>query len=301
VSWQGDEGVDPVPNEDLSSIRSLAKNHRRGLEKLGVTSVQPLADADPGTIHTKLQRLRPPPSEEEIKQWQREARAMLRDAHINRSEWPITASFAVIFARHQVDGGWEHRLEAQQTEREPEPPPEIWPGWGDCEPLWDWMRRQLPGNQAEPAAGAVDRTGMTPAVEPATASAVPGGTERAKLRIDSATISEAADNELNLVTDGKTTETLPEDLTSPVRLNLTVSGGRPGQQVQAAVWFCRQTEPGWSPQEPVTISRSGRAEFDLSSVPAGEHQIRLLAWATDAGASLAGVTLPKLTFLQPAP
>ncbi len=53
-----------------------------------------------------------------------------------------------------------------------------------------------------------------------------------------------------------------------------------------------------SPQEPVIVSASGRAEFDLSAVPPGGHDVRLLAWATDPGASLAAVTLPTLTFRQ---
>ena len=42
--------------------------------------------------------------------------------------------------------------------------------------------------------------------------------------------------------------------------------------------------------------RSGQGEFDLSSVPAGAHDVRLLAWATDPGATLAAVTLPRLAF-----
>jgi hypothetical protein len=88
------------------------------------------------------------------------------------------------------------------------------------------------------------------------------------------------------------------ELIPPVRLILAVSGGRPGQQVQAAVWFRRHAQPGWSPHEPVTLSPSGQAEFDLTSVPAGEHKVRLLAWATDAGSTLAAVTLPNLTVHQ---
>ncbi len=38
--------------------------------------------------------------------------------------------------------------------------------------------------------------------------------------------------------------------TPPVRLNLTVSGGRSGQQLEAAVWFRRQAAPGWSRRIP---------------------------------------------------
>jgi len=268
-------------------------------KKLGITSVQALADADPDAICTELQNLRPPPSRGQVLQWQHEARSRLSDADTDQSAWHTAASFAVIFAHRQVDGSWERRVQAQQTEVEPEPAGQEWPNW-DCEPLCDWMRGQLLADRAEPEAGTAGETGATPAAEPA-ASARLGRAERVELRIDSATITDAATHELNLIAAGHLTGTPPEDLTPPVRLNLTISGARSGQQIQVAAWFLRRAEPGWSPQEPVTISPSGQAEFDLSAVPMGEHQIRLLAWATDAGATLAGVTLPKLAFLQPAP
>ena len=76
--------------------------------------------------------------------------------------------------------------------------------------------------------------------------------------------------------------------------------GRAGQQLRAAVWFRRPDGPGWSPQDPVTVPASGQAEFDLSAVPDGGHDVRLLAWATDPGAGLAAVSLPALTFRQEA-
>jgi hypothetical protein len=288
-----------VPSEDLRSIPSLQENHRRGLvKKLGITSVQALADADPDTICTELQNLRPPPSRGQVLQWQREARNRLSDADIDRPAWHTAASFAVIFAQRQVDGVWERRVQAQQTEVEPEPAGQEWQSW-DCEPLCDWMHGQLPADHAESEAGAVGETGVTPAVEPA-ASAEPSRTPRGELRIVSATIIDAA-HELELIAvGGGLAETPPEDLTPPVHLNITVSGARSGQQVRAAAWFVRQAGPGWSPQEPVVLSSSGQAELDLSSVPSGEHKIRLLAWATDARATLAAVTLPVLTFRQDA-
>ena len=38
----------------------------------------------------------------------------------DRSAWHTAASFAVVFSQRQVDGQWERRLEAEQTEVEPE-------------------------------------------------------------------------------------------------------------------------------------------------------------------------------------
>jgi hypothetical protein len=45
----------------------------------------------------------------------------------------------------------------------------------------------------------------------------------------------------------------------------------------------------------VAVPDSGQAEFDLSEVPAGEHEIALIAWAPDATASLVSVSLPQMT------
>jgi hypothetical protein len=279
-----------VPSEDLISIPD---NYRRALNrKLRITTDQALVEADEDTIYTELQHSAAKASRTTIAQWKREASSRLNDADIGRPEWEYAASFVVIFAQRRVDGGWERRLEAGQAEV-PEPARQIWEDW-DCQPLCAWMRGQLPADQAEPGAGAASESRGTPP-----AGAARSRTPRTQLRIDGVMITDAS-HERDLVTAGNLTEVPPDDVTLPAHLSITVSGARPGQQVQAAALFRRWAGPGWSVLEPVTIFPSGHAEFDLSAVPDGEHQIRLLAWATDAGARLAGVRLPKLTFLQPA-
>ena len=287
--------------DELDSIPGLAENHRRVLaSKAGITSLHALADADQRDVYTALASIRPRPSLARIAAWQNEARSRLGDAANDRSAWQTAASFAVIFARRQVDGRWERRLEAEQTEVEPAPEPRKWANW-DCGPLCDWMLGQLglaadEAGVADPAEAAAEPA----AVEPAEHAAAGGGApERARLRIDSVTITDAADD-VDLITDGHLVTAQPSDLHSPVRVRFTVHGGRAGQQLRAAVWFRRPDGPGWSPQDPVTVPASGQAEFDLSAVPAGGHDVRLLAWATDPGARLAAVSLPRLTFRQQA-
>lgn len=283
-----------MPDEDLRSIPDLQDNHRRALAaKLGITSLRALADADQRAIYTALGSIRPRPSLVRIATWQGDAHSRLSDAAIKESEWRTAASFAVIFAQRQVNGVWERRLEAEQTEVEPAPEPREWPSW-DCGPLCDWMLGQLdlPVGEAAPGSGAAGETSAT--AEPA-ASRAPARAARAELHIDSATITDAR-QERDLIRAGHVIAEPPEDLRPPVRLILTVSGGRSGQRLQAAVWFRRQDGPGWSPQDPASLSPSGQAEFDLSSVPPGGHDVRLLAWATDPSATLAAVTLPTLTF-----
>jgi hypothetical protein len=278
----------------MNSVPGLEESHQRALAgKLGITSLRALADADQRAIYTALANMRPRPSLTRIAAWQGYARSRLSDAASDPSAWQTVASFAVIFAQRQVDGEWEHRIEAEQTEVEPALEPRQWPDW-DFGPLRDWMLGQLGLPEDEEAA-----TGEPATAGEAAVSGTPALAGRAELRIDSATITDAV-HELDLITAGHPIAAPPDDLRHPVRVRFTVSGGRSGQQLRAAVWFRRQAEPGWSPDEPVIVSSSGQAEFDLSTVPPGGHDIRLLAWATDPGATLAAVTLPKLTFRQEA-
>ena len=281
-----------MPSDDMDSIPGLEENHRRALAgKLEITSLRALADADQRAIYTALATMRPRPSLARIAAWQGQARSVLSGAASDPSAWQNAASFAVIFAQRRVDGEWERRIEAEQTEMEPALEPRQWPGW-DCGPLCDWMLGQL--GMPEDEAGSAEEPAVSGAPAPAVSGA-PAPAGRAELHIDSATITDAV-HELDLITAGQPSAAPPDELRHPVRLCFTVSGGRSGQQLRAAAWFRRRAEPGWSPEEPVTVSPSGQAEFDLSSVPPGGHDVRLLAWASDPGATMAAVTLPRLTF-----
>ena len=306
-----------MPGEDLTSIPDLKEVHRRALAgKLGITGFEDLANANLRAIHAALENVRPYTSLSRIAAWQDTARNRLHDLEANTSDWHTAASFAVIFAQRQVDGGWERRLEAERTEVEPASEPWQGQGW-DCAPLCDWMLGQLglPEDEAE-SATAAEPTAAAPeepaaaAEEPAAAAeepaavaeqpvsdAAPAEAGRATLRIESATVTDAF-HELELIREGTVIVAPPEELRHPIQLSLTVSGARSGQQLRAAVWFRGRAEPGWSPHEPVTVSPSGQAEFNLSSVPPGGHDIRLLAWATDPGATLAAVALPRLIILE---
>jgi hypothetical protein len=281
-----------VPDGDLGSISGLHEAHQRALaSKLGISSLRALADADQRAIYGALANLRPRPSLARIAQWQADAGNELADAEVDQSDWHTAASFAVVFAQRQVGADWEYRLEAERTEVEPAAESQHWAEW-NCEPLSAWMLGQV--RQAEDQANGA----LGPAVQdepqeakPAAAAAHP---ERAELRFESATIIDA-EREQALIRAGALIAAPAEDLRAPVRLRLTVSGGRSGQHLRAGVWFRRPAGPGWSPHDPVVVSPEGQAEFDLSPVPSGSHDIRLLAWATDPGATLAAITLPTLT------
>lgn len=276
----------------LESISGLQEAHRRALAgKLEITSLRALADADQRAIYSALANQRPRPSLARVAQWQADARNKLTDAEVDRSDWHTAASFAVVFAQRQVGADWEYRLEAEQTEVEPASQSWAWPDW-NCEPLCAWMLGHVrPAESPATSGPAAQRE--TQDAKPA-AAAASARTERRKLHIESATIIDA-EREQDLIQAGTLTAAPTEDLRAPVRLRLTVSGARSDQQLRAAVWFLVSSGPGWSPHDPVSVSPDGQAEFDLSPVPSGSHDIRLLAWATDPGATLAAVTLPTLT------
>ena len=190
----------------------------------------------------------------------------------------------MIFAGALVNGAWERGLHAEQTEVEPPGIPASGPPGtaghyvtGCSASLISPQTRQLP---------------KLPRAEE-TSPAAAGGA-RAEYCIDSARITDNR-QELNLIRAGHMVagrrRIYPSGPAEPHRQRRTI---RPGARV--AVWFRRQAAPGWCPHAPVTFPGPGQAEFDLSSVPPGRHDVRLLAWATDPGATLAAVTLPTLAF-----
>ena len=248
-----------------------------------------------------MANLRPRPTLEQISRWQDDARNMLPGPEPGVSDWHPAASFVVVFSQRRAGDTWERRTEAERTEVEPEQNLQIWSGW-DCEPICAWMMGQL--DQANPA--------QPPAERPPEAATEPPATEppaqeppaeepaagRVQLTIDSATIIDAA-GRTDVVTAGALAADPPRELVAPVRVVLTVSGARPGTQVQAVTRILRPDDFGWNPGDPVVVPDSGQAEFDLSAVPAGEHELTLIAWAPDPAADLVSVSLPRMT-IRPA-
>jgi hypothetical protein len=260
--------------DDLSSIEDLADKHRRVLARHHVTDRRGLVQADRRVIHRAMANLRPRPTLELISRWQDDARSKLEDTGTDAPDWQQAASFVVIFSQRPQDGGWERHVEVERTEVEPERSTQVWPGW-DCAPVCAWMTSQL----SQPA-------------DPGSGSPPPAG--RPRLRIDSAALIDAA-GRADVVTAGQLAAGPRTRLTPPVRVIFAVSGTRPGTRLQAVARIQRPDAPGWNPRDPVTPSASGRAEFDLSAVPAGEHELSLIAWAPDASAQPVSVRLPPIT------
>lgn len=279
-----------MPSDDLSSIPDLQDKHRRVLAReLKVTTFRALVQADRRDIQQAMRNLRPRPTLEQIAQWQDHARSSLNQASTDRSDWHPAASFAVVFAERQAGDGWQRRIEVERTEVEPEEESRIWPGW-DCEGIGRWMREQVPGGaQAEPEAARPAEPASTPAE---------AARERPELRIDRVTVIGLAASPGVVAADAAAAT--PAGPPGPPRIEISVSGGRRGQEIHASAQVLRDRELGWKLQDPVVITgATGVASFDLSRLPAGRYDLALAAWAPDGKAEpaveeLAGLTIPPL-------
>jgi len=279
-----------VPSDDLSSIPDLQDKHRRVLAReLKVTTFRALVQADRRDIQQAMRNLRPRPTLEQIAQWQDHARSRLSQASTDRSDWHPAASFAVVFAERQVGDGWQRRIEVERTEVEPEEERRIWPGW-DCEGIGRWMREQAPdAAQPEPEAA-----------RPAESAASPTevARERPELRIDRVTVIGLATSPEVVAADAAAATSVGSP--GPLRIEISVSGGRCGQEIHASAQVLREGEFSWKLQDPVVImGATGVASFDLSRLPAGRYDLALAAWAPDGKAEpaleeLAELTIPPL-------
>ena len=303
--------------DDLSSITGLEDKHRRALARRQITTLAGLADADQRVIYRAMGNIRPRPTLKQIAQWQGEARSRLGEARgraqtpgraeargrdeatVDTADWHPAASFAVVFAQRRAGGSWERRIEVERTEVEPEREPEVWPGW-ECNPICGWMLSQLgqaaqagqaggagPGGPGQDAGGQARGAGSRPASGPAAPAGLP------RLRIDSAAIIDAA-SRADVVTGGALVPDPPAELVPPALVAFTVSGARPGTQVQAVARFRGRQRPGRNAADPVAVPASGRAEISLPRAVAGQVELTLLAWAPDGSARPVSVRLPAM-------
>ncbi len=287
-----------MPSDDLSSIPALEDRHLRVLGRQHITDFRDLVHADRRVIYQAMRNLRPRPALEQISRWQDDARSKLEGAAPDASDWHTAGSFVVVFSQRLAGSTWERRVEAERTEVEPERNPQVWSGW-DCESICGWMLGQLdhadgdvsepPADQAEPPADQAERA----AAEPAAADQAQPSAGRPQLRIDSAVIIDATGT-VDVVADHRLIPDLPAELAAPVRVTFTVSGAPSQTRLQAVTRVLRPDGPGWNPRDPVIVPESGQAEFDLSGVPAGEHEMSLIAWAPDATVKPVSVRLPRL-------
>jgi hypothetical protein len=282
-----------VPSHDLSSIQGLEDQQLRALARHGISDLRGLVQADWAVIYRAVANLQPRPTRDQIARWQEDAGRMLGEGvpdapdeiGPDAPEWPTAASFVVVFSKRRAGDTWERRVAVERTEVEPEQNPQVWSGW-ECEPICGWMLGQL---------GQDDGTEPLPAESPPAESAPAGpASERPALHVDSASIIDAA-GRADVLTAGAVVACPPTELVAPVRVVFMVSGARPRTRLQAVTRILRPDGPGWNAQDPTVVPGSGQAEFDLSRVPAGEHELSLIAWAPDATAKPVSVRLPKVT------
>jgi len=298
-----------MAQDELTSIPGLQNKHCKVLaEQLHVTTLEGLVLAHRQAIHDAMRRLRPRPTLEKIAEWQDHARAKLDEAPSVQSDWDRAATFVVSFEQRPRDEGVERRLAVEQTEIEPEQPPEVWTGW-DCQMICGWMGDRLAQSgvqledgpaEAKPDTGAaetpsegvtVDTSGRAGAKAGSVAGA---GHERPRVRIDRATLIDDT-GRVDVLADEIMTSTAAMGCTLPARLAVTVTGPDPDREVHVAIRLRRPRAHGQSPEEPIVVRGGGRVEFDLSHVPVGRYDVGLLAWTPDGSGTPSVLELPGLT------
>jgi hypothetical protein len=122
---------------------------------------------------------------------------------------------------------------------------------------------------------------------------------QAQLIIGSTAIVDAA-GRTDVVTAGVPVANPRTELVAPVGVVFEIGGAPLGARLRAVTRIRHPDGSGWNPQGPVVLSGPGQAEFDLTLVPAGDHEMSLLTWAADATAKPVSVRLPLVT-IRPDP
>ena len=317
----------PQPGDKLTSIPGLLAKHRKVLaDQLQITTSAALARADPQAILDAMsEQVRPTPSLEKVLEWQEVARrndegaaaqpdegaaAESEEAAAAASEeaaaaeppgWEQVAAFVLSFEQRQVEGRPERQLVAAQAETEVEQERTSWPTWdtsGISDEISDWLQHKLADIEAHDQTAApqtqpakAERTPKTrPGQSPGEAGMRSG---RGRLRIRLATIADTT-GRVQIVSDSQLT-VQPVTCTVPGRLEVQVAGAETKRDVQVVLRFARTGKPGWSPHEPTTASADGKAKIELTEVPAGQYEARVLAWTPDASAEHTAIGLGVLT------
>ena len=123
------------------------------------------------------------------------------------------------------------------------------------------------------------------AARPAESASAPTEVARKRpgLRIDRVTVMGLATSPEVVTADAAAAR--PAGPPGPPRIEMSVSGGRRGQEIHAAAQVLREREFGWTLQDPAVITGPrGVAKFDLPRLPAGRYDLTLAAWVPDGKA-----------------
>jgi hypothetical protein len=323
--------ANPQRGDKLTAILGLLAKHRKVLaDRLQIATSAALARGGPqGIIDAMSGQVRPTPSVEKVVERQEFARpndegaaaqpdegaaAKSEEAGAAESEeaaapeseeaaaaeppdWERVAAFVLSFEQRQVEGRPERQLVAQQAETEAEQEGTSWPTW-DPSGLSDWLQQKLADvgghDQAAPPQGQPARAERTPETGPGHSPGEAGmRSGRGRLRIRLVTIADTT-GRVRVVSDDQLTAQAVT-CTVPGRLEVQVAGAETRRDVQVALRFARTGQLGWSPHEPTTASADGTAKIELTEVPTGQYEARVLAWTPDASAEHVAVGLGILT------
>ncbi len=282
---------------DLSSIEGLNARRLAVLtDTLSIRTPGELFRADRRAIHTAMRAQGLRPTLEEISIWQDDARDM---ATVGDPGWEQVAAFVVSFEQRDSDQGPERRVAAEQAEREPPVPREVWSGWR-ATAVSDWMLRQLPTGQTAGAspADATSRTGSDSSDEPR--SDRPGKTPKpAHGPVSRSRPVLAIADTVMLISGRAPLELIPAaediaDVPPGARLKVTISGAAAGQQIHLALRVRRPGRPTLTVPAATSTTADEPVEIDLSPIPSGTHLASLAAWTESGSAAPVVHKLPRL-------
>lgn len=269
--------------DDLASIPDLQAKHRKVLAELGITTSDDLAAADAKDVSAAMGRMRPPPTLAEIRRWQGAARRGAAD-RADGSDWERAATFVVSFEQRARGGVWERQLVAEQTELEPEQPPQVWSSW-DCGEICGWMTGRIATAEQTEAPARKDKA---PARRRRKQNGAPAPIQLEVVGL----ASEAGD--VDLISEPRDGEREVLDVSETDRAVITVGGVHPDQVVLLVLRVQRRGRPGRNLHEPIPHRGLGRVQLPLAGVDVGTHDAKVLAWAPDRSVAAAAVELPVL-------
>jgi hypothetical protein len=286
--------------DDLASIPGMQDKHRRVLsERLRITTGQALADADGQSIFDAMRRMKPPPTLEEIRLWQDQARRQRAVAVSDAVDWDQAASFVVVFEYRQREVGLQRRLAVEHTELEPAQPPRIWPDW-NCRDICSWMRDRVDLVEkaaTDDASGPAGGAGSDAAADHDNAAA---HDVSEALRIARITLKDST-REIDMLATGAQASASPLAISGDAQLEVVVAG----LDADHETWILARTVGAGRARVvlhgPAVMSAGGSVEIDLSALPVDDNETRVVVWTPDASARSSAVKLTPFTRLAYGP
>ena len=269
---------------EIDAIDAIAAKYRHVLiDQLHLTTARDLVLAERPAIVAAIRaaKKRPVPTLEDVARWQDEARRLHATVQSTRAEhWERHATFVVCFQeRRRADQTWDRQIEVEHTELDAvETTTSHQPGW-DCQWVCSWMCARIGLPDARALASTDDASPAIPPSRPAVAlsspvaASSPSRKPRAGLTLAGVAV---VDGTGRYPVTGDATP--PLTVRPPAHLTLTVTGRPLPDDARLAVRARTRGQRSGQTIYEEHLTASGPTDIDLSTLPAGEHYLTVVAW-----------------------